>query len=282
MNVVLTLLGIVLFFVVIYLLLIMPRIVGKPDMSPFLGRLYAHRGLHDNASEAPENSMAAFRKAVEAGYGIELDIQLTKDKEVVVFHDFTLERVCGAEGTVCDYTYEELQQFSLYASREKIPKFTEVLKLVNGKVPLIVEFKGNTMDMSLCPVAASILQEYQGVYCMESFNPLMVAWYRKHYGSVVRGQLSEKFWSNSKKSMLNFVLQHLLFNFHARPDFIAYSWKDHTNLSRRICKSFYKITAVAFTIRSEESLREMQGKFDLFIFDSFLPQEKYNTLSKKG
>ena len=282
MNIVLALLGIGLFFGLVYLLLIMPRIVCRPDMRPFQGSLYAHRGLHDNASEAPENSMAAFRKAVESGYGIELDIQLTKDGEVVVFHDFTLERVCGAEGKVCDYTYEELQQFTLYGSQERIPKFTEVLQLVNGKVPLIVEFKGTTTDMSLCLVAASILQEYQGVYCMESFNPLMVAWYRKHQSGVVRGQLSEKFWSNSKKSMLNFVLQHLLLNFYARPDFIAYNWKNHTNWSRRLCKNLYKITAVAFTIKSEEELQEMQGKFDLFIFDSFVPQEKYKTLTKKG
>ncbi len=282
MNIVWTILCVVLVCLVGYLLLIMPRIMYRPDMSPFLGRLYAHRGLHDNKTEAPENSIAAFRKAVEAGYGIELDIQLTKDKEVVVFHDFTLERVCGAKGKVCDYTYEELQQFRLYGSEERIPKFTEVLQLVNGKVPLIIEFKGTTTDMSLCPIAAEILQDYKGVYCMESFNPLMVAWYRKHQGSVVRGQLSEKFWSNGKKSLLNFVLQHLLLNFYARPDFIAYNCKDHTNLSRRLCKSLYKITAVAFTIRSEEELQEMQGKFDLFIFDSFVPQEKYNTLTKKG
>ena len=94
---------------VLYFLMIMPRMLHKPDTAPFKEWLYAHRGLHDNATEAPENSMAAFRKAVDAGFGIELDIQLTKDRIPVVFHDFTLKRVCGGEGKICDYTYEELQ-----------------------------------------------------------------------------------------------------------------------------------------------------------------------------
>ena len=94
----------------VYLWAILPRMTARPDRSPLLAqRCYAHRGLHDNATDAPENSMAAFRKAVEAGYGIELDVQLSKDRIPVVFHDETLRRVCGVEGKVRDYTFEELQ-----------------------------------------------------------------------------------------------------------------------------------------------------------------------------
>ena len=125
---VLEILGIiVIVLVVLYFLMIMPRILHKPDTSYFCNWRYAHRGLHDNQSEAPENSLAAFRKAVEAGFGIELDIQLSKDRIPVVFHDFTLKRVCGAPGKVCDYTYEELQKFSLCGSGQKIPTLEEVL-----------------------------------------------------------------------------------------------------------------------------------------------------------
>ena len=119
---------------IIYLLLIMPSlIIHNPAIAPFYKVLYAHRGLHDNESDAPENSLAAFQKAVDAGYGIELDIQLTKDKEVVVFHDYTLKRVCGEVGRVDEYTYEELKHFKLLKSEEKIPKLTEVLTVINGK-----------------------------------------------------------------------------------------------------------------------------------------------------
>ena len=178
---------------VLYFLMIMPRMIHKPDTAPFKEWLYAHRGLHDNATEAPENSMAAFRKAADAGFGIELDIQLTKDKIPVVFHDFTLKRVCGGEGKISDYTYEELQQFHLCDSVEKIPKFEDVLKMVDGKVPLIVEFKIERTDLSLCPLADKMLRAYKGMYCMESFNPLGVWWYRKKHPDLVRGQLSDAF-----------------------------------------------------------------------------------------
>ena len=265
-------LSIVAAIAVLYLLMIMPRVLHRPDMTPFKGRFYAHRGLHDNASQAPENSMPAFKKAVEAGYGIELDIQLTKDQQVVVFHDDLLQRVCGVEGKVSDYTYDQLQEFRLCKSEERIPLFTEVLKLVDGKVPLIVEFKGNdSTDTSLCPVGAEILGNYKGLYCVESFNPLMVAWYRKNRPQVVRGQLAERFFSNTKKNALYFALQNLLLNFYTKPDFIAYKWSDRKTLARKLCRRLYGTTAVAWTIQSQESLEVSRKSFDIFIFDSFIP-----------
>ena len=129
---------VILVLIVLYFLAIKPRLSRQKQWAPFKGVYYAHRGLHDNESEAPENSLPAFKKAVKAGYGIELDVQLTKDRVPVVFHDFTLERACGKPGKVYEYTYEELQQFPLFQSNERIPKFEEVLKVVDGKVPLIV------------------------------------------------------------------------------------------------------------------------------------------------
>lgn len=238
--------------------------------------LYAHRGLFDNESDAPENSMKAFQKAVEAGFGIEMDVQLTKDDVAVVFHDGKLERMCGVEGKVSDYTFEELQKFSLAKSDEKIPLFTEVLKTVNGKVPLIIEYKIETTDAKVCEIGNEILKDYKGVYCIESFNPFGVFWYKRYRKDVVRGQLSEDFWKNgSKKSFLYFVMAKLLTNFITRPDFIAYNAKNYKNLSRRICRKLYKNLAVAWTIKSQEQLDEMREYFDLFIFDSFVPNPDY-------
>ena len=258
---------------VLYLLAVMPHMAGKPDPAPFKKVLYAHRGLHDNHSSAPENSMAAFRKAVEGGYGIELDIQLTKDKVPVVFHDFTLKRVCGADGKVSDYTFEELQQFHLCGSEEKIPKFEDFLELVDGKVPLIVEFKIESMDTSLCPIADELLRKYKGLYCMESFNPLGVLWYRRNHREVMRGQLSDAFHLQKEYGgILYFALEHLLLNFLTRPDFIAYNHKHESMLSRKLCHGLYRNTAVAWTIRSEEELARAREHFDIFIFDSFVPK----------
>ena len=147
---------------VLYLLAIMPRMFARPDTTLFQKRLFAHRGLHDNSSQAPENSMAAFRKAVEAGYGMELDVHVTKDKVPVIYHDFELDRVCGQPGKIEDYTYEELQQFTLFDTQERIPTLEELLRMVDGKVPLIVEIKSESVNVSVCRIIDQMLRQYQG------------------------------------------------------------------------------------------------------------------------
>lgn len=259
---------------VLYLLMIMPHLHSNRRTGYLKKWLYAHRGLHDNVTDAPENSMPAFRKAVEAGFGIELDIQLTKDQIPVVFHDFTLARICGAEGKVCDYTWEELQNFRLCESDERIPRFEDVLKLVDGRVPLIVEFKIEYLDLSLCPIADALLREYKGEYCIESFNPLCVVWYRRHRRDVIRGQLSDAFLKEGEYSgPLYFVLQNLMVNFLGKPDFVAYDHKYPNVLARRLCRGFYDNTAAAWTIKSPAELERARRDFDLFIFDSFVPAQ---------
>ena len=260
----------------LYLWALMPRMTGKPDPAPFRTRLFAHRGLYDNRSDAPENSMAAFRKAVEAGYGIELDVQLTGDGVPVIFHDFTLQRVCNAPGLVKDYTYAELRKFRLFDSGEKIPALKDFLRMVDGRVPLIVEYKSEDTDMSVCRRIAPLLKAYKGTYCIESFNPLVLFWYRKHHPEVMRGQLSDGFIHDKKYQTLTklptvFPLQFLLANFLSKPDFIAYNCLYEGNLSRRLCRNLFKAKAAAWTVKSREQLAEAAPGFDVFIFDSFLP-----------
>lgn len=255
-----------------YLGMISPRIFRRPRREPFKRWLYAHRGLHDNASGVPENSLAAFRRAAEAGYGIELDIQLSKDRVPVVFHDFTLQRACGVKGKVSDYTYEELRRMSLFGSDEKIPKLADVLTLVNGRVPLIVEFKIEFKDLSLCPIADGLLRNYLGMYCMESFNPLGVWWYRRHRKDVMRGQLSDAFLQEGEyRGPLYFALQNLLANFISRPDFIAYRSQYPRTLSRRICCGPLGAVGAAWTVRSQAELDRAKRDFDIFIFEGFRP-----------
>lgn len=259
--------------ILLYLLMIMPRLGNRKERKKFLGIYYAHRGLHDNESQAPENSMAAFCKAVEAGYGIEMDVQMTKDGLPVVFHDFTLERVCGQKGKVCDYTYEELQKFHLCKSKETIPLFEDVLRLVDGRVPLIVELKIELTDLSVCGKADELLRNYSGLYCIESFNPLGVLWYRNHNRNIVRGQLAEAFSRTGEFSgPLYALLQNLMFNGITKPDFVAYNHRDADVLSRKICHGLYGGMAVAWTIRSQEELDRAKKHFDIFIFDSFIPR----------
>lgn len=272
--IVLKVIGIViLVLAVLYLLAIMPRLSNRKAREPFMNTYFAHRGLHDNASDAPENSMAAFRKAIRAGYGIELDVQLSKDGIPVVFHDFTLKRACGREGKVYDYTWEELQEMTLFNSTETIPRLEQVLGMIKGKVPLIVELKVEWMDISVCAVADKLLREYKGQYCVESFNPLALSWYRRYHNEVVRGQLAEQFIKRrGYKGGLYWLLQNLLLNWVTKPDFVAYNHEDADVLSRRICRKLYGNMAVAWTIQSEQELEEAKNEFDAFIFDSFVPK----------
>lgn len=266
------LIAVILLILGLYLFAICPRIAGRPDITPLLGRHYAHRGLHDNESDAPENSMPAFRKAVEAGYGIELDVQLTRDRVPVVFHDETLDRVCGVSGKVRDYTFEELQGFALCRSQERIPRFADVLALVDGRVPLIVEIKIHEKASVVCEKADELLRAYNGPYCIESFHPFALLWYKKNRPGVIRGQLSSNFNTPDKREPFDQALVHnLLLNCLGRPDFIAYDHRHKRAFSRVLCQKLFRPLAVAWTIRSPQELEACKDDFTLFIFEHFCP-----------
>lgn len=260
--------------VVLYLLAIMPKLRHNPYCRKLDGWLYAHRGLHDNKSEAPENSLPAFMLAVQHGYGIELDVQLTKDKVPVIIHDYNLKRACKKDIKVADLNYEELLQYRLFKSQEKIPMFTEVLSAVDGKVPLIIELKIPWKPDALCELVSGILKDYQGVYCIESFNPLGLHWYRRHYPDIVRGQLSTDFIKDKIEGskFQYFILKHLLMNFFTKPDFIAYHHVYKKDLSYTICRKLFKVKTAAWTIKNEKDYEESKKYFQWFIFDSFLPE----------
>ncbi len=268
-----TLILILISLIILYFVAIMPRMLHRPKYDKLKGWYYAHRGLHDNESEAPENSMAAFKKAVEAGFGIELDVQLTKDRIPVVFHDENLKRVCGVEGNVRDYTYEQLQGFFICNSREKIPKFADFLKMVNGRVPLIVEIKIHENANEVCKEADKLLSEYHGAYCIESFHPFAVNWYKLHKPEIVRGQLSSNFVKEGRPRRTDETLvQYLVTNFICKPDFIAYNHHSKNNISRLICRYIYRSLSVAWTIKSQEELDSARKDYDLFIFEGFVPE----------
>ena len=258
---------------ILYLTAIMPRTYKRADRRPFVGTLYAHRGLYDNGSQAPENSMAAFRRAVDDGYGIELDVQLSKDGIPVIFHDFTLKRICGMPGKVSDYLFSELSKMHLLGSDETIPSFRSFLSMVGGRVPLIIEFKSESWHPGVCSRADRILQDYQGVYCIESFNPFVLLWFRIKRSGIMRGQLSDNFADAKLHGIRYFMMQYLMFDFLTRPDFISDNKKHYRNPSRRICRHLFHGLSVGWTIRSQEELEKMKNEYDMLIFENFLPDK---------
>lgn len=267
---------VILFIIILYFLAIMPKLRKNPDSKKLDGWLYAHRGLHNNKTGAPENSLAAFRLAVEHGYGIELDVQLTKDSIPVVLHDYTLKRACKKNINISEHNYKDLKHFRLFGSDEKIPTFQEVLDTVDGKVPLIIELKIPWKPDTLCEIVSNILKNYKGVYCIESFNPLGLAWYRKHFPKVVRGQLSTDFIREKTEGnkFQYFVLKNLLLNFYTKPDFIAYHHVYKTGLSFTICRKLYHVKTFAWTIQNQKDYDASRKFYELFIFDSFIPEDK--------
>lgn len=264
----------IIIIIILYLLAIMPRLRNKPDMSTIMGVHYAHRGLHKDKNIAPENSMAAFQLAVENNFGIEFDVQLSKDNIPVVFHDFTLNRLCGVDKKVRDLTFDELRMLTLYDSDQFIPHLSEVLDLINGQVPLIIEYKLPGNNTKVCEIGDEILRNYEGVYCIESFNPLALSWYKKNRPEVVRGQLSTKFTGKkggAPSKLLNFALQNLLLNFLSKPDFIAFDYKHSGMFSFSLARSLFKVPTVAYTLTLNEHIVDNSKKFDLFIFENFIP-----------
>lgn len=165
----------------------------KIDKSVFTHVNYAHRGLHDIKNGIPENSLAAFRLSAEAGYGTEFDIQLSRDGQVVVFHDDNLKRVCGVDARVDSLDYDELKKLRLLGTDEYIPLFTEVLDVFRGTTaPLIVELKTGRRNDELCDKAIKILSGFDGNFCIESFNPFIVNRFRKKAPHICRGQLASE------------------------------------------------------------------------------------------
>ena len=254
---------------VIYISFIMPRLIDRADMS-YLKVDYAHRGLHNE--ELPENSIGAFKNAVEHRYGIELDIQLSKDKVPMVFHDTTLTRVCGIDAKLADYTCEELCRMKLLGSEYTIPTLKEVLETVDGKVPLLVEFKTGTLE--LCDIACPILDEYHGIFCVESFDPRILKKIKKMRPRYARGQLV----TNSIKDKScpsfaqNFLLTSLFSHLLSRPDFVACDQKMKYNPSVFLCKYLFRVPMFVWTVKSEDDYTKHHKKKNMTIFEGFIPE----------
>ncbi len=202
--------------------LLAPGHATRRQKAPFAGRNFAHRGLHERDKSVPENSLKAFDRACQNGYGMELDVQLTRDGQVVVFHDDTLDRVCGVKGRVDDYTFSELQKFPLCGTAERIPLFSDVLNTVRGRGPIICELKtAGKKNRELCRKTYALLASYGGDVCVESFDPRIVTWFRFHAPELLRGQLAQGKYPD-QSAFQGFVLRNCLLNFLARPHFIAY------------------------------------------------------------
>lgn len=262
---------ILLLILLVYLLAIRGRI-ANPALEAFKGWNYAHRGLHGKGRA--ENSLSAFRAAVEKGYGAEFDVHLLKDGNLAVIHDSSLKRVTGQEGRVEDLTTEDLKNYRLEGTEDCIPTFREVLDVFHGKTPIIIELKAEENAAALCEAACKAMEGYEGLWCMESFDPRCVIWLKNNRPEILRGQLAHNSLpeKNSKlPTWLRFALTYQLENFLGRPDFIAYDFGTRKTLSNFLCRKFWRMGAVSWTLRSPEEHATALKEGWIPIFEHYEP-----------
>jgi len=268
---------------VLVVLLVLVYLAIKParrqhdDLRLLEGALIAHRGLHNAAENIPENSLPAFEAACQAGYAIETDLHITLDGQVVVFHDHDLQRMCGVDGVVEQMTLAEIRRHNLQGTKEVAPTLDELLRLVKGRVPLLLELKcAPHKQDELCNRVFQYLAAYQGKYMIQSFDPRALRWFRRHAPKICRGQLGSNFLHKSpdgKKHGFGAVLVgFMLMNFMSRPDYIAYDCRFAANLMRRlVCRM--GAFPVGWTFESDEQLREGRKHFHCWIFQNFNPKQ---------
>lgn len=223
----------------------------------------AHRGFHNE--KIPENSPAAFKAAMEKNYAIETDIRITRDKKVIVFHDDSLERMCNISGRVIEKDLSEIQKLNLKNSGEKIITLSEFLKLIDGKVPLLIEIKNDGKVGVLESLAIEELKTYKGEFAVQAFNPFVLKYFKINAPEILRGILSCYFKGEKLAFYKKFLLKRMRFNKSSEPDFISYAIE---NLPNRYVEKYKNLPLIAWTIRTKEGLAKAKALQANIIFEN--------------
>ncbi len=227
----------------------------------------AHRGLHSGDEKIPENSLKAFQNAINYNFPIEVDIQFLSDDNIVVFHDENLFRMCSQNLFLKDLNLDEVKEFNLLNSSEKIPTLQEVLNLVKGAVPILIEIKNQKHYSKKHPLLMKLIDQYTGPLAIQSFNPFILQTFRKHNPKIYRGQLSSDFKEDKMNCLIKYLLKNLYFNIFSRPNFISYDIKAIPNA--RVHKMRQKgLPILCWTINEESNYKKKQSHFDNIIFEN--------------
>lgn len=232
----------------------------------------AHRGYHSLDKSIPENSLLAFKKALDYGYSIECDVNVTKDGQVVVFHDFNLKRLCRIDVNLSEVTYDEIKEYHLLDTNEKIPLLSDLLELVQGQVPLLIELKPHGNRRLLCEAFMKTMSTYTGTYAIHSFNPAIVHWFKKNHPEIIRGQITEYFVSDDKMGpLVKYLMKSMFFNRFTKPDFVNYGIKD---LPNKYATQAHKngMCMISYCARNELEYHMVKTHYDNAVFEYFRPE----------
>ena len=228
----------------------------------------AHRGLHDE--KAPENSLPAFENAIKKGYPIETDIHQISDGTLIVFHDSSLQRMCGIDGYVKNLKKEDLKKIHLAGTKETIPTLDEFLDCVNGRTPVLFEIKNQGKIGGLESALYNKLKDYKGEFAIQAFNPFVLEWFKNNAPEIIRGQLSGYFKGEKLGFFKKLFLKRMSLNKKvSQPHFISYEAKA---LPNRYVRKYRELPLLAWTIRSQEEYMKAIKFCDNIIFEGFEPK----------
>ena len=240
-------------------------------LANFLIRPIAHKGLHSNDSSIPENSIPAFQKAIEHKLPIELDIQLTQDNNIIVFHDYNLQRICGLNKLVKKCTLAEIKELNLLNSDYKIALLSEVIDLVQGKVPILIDIKNRNKAGKLEKLLVQELENYRGDIAIQSFNPFSIRWFAKNAPHIIRGQLHFKVRNQIIDKIIRYTFIEKIFNFISQPDFTSFRIVDIDNKNKMKRIKNQKTPTILCTVKSSEDYSKLKDVCDNVIFENFIP-----------
>ncbi len=226
----------------------------------------AHRGLFDR-EKIPENSMLAFEKAIEKGYAIELDVNMTKDGYIVVFHDNSLKRMTGIKNDIATMTLSEIKKLKLLGTENRIPTFEDVLLQVSGRVPLLIEVKINNRYKELMKKLINLLEKYNGNYSIQSFDPRIVYFLKKNAPQISRGQISSKNIREVKSRVLKILLGKMIFNVITKPNFISYQYLS-INSKFYLKQKNKGRDVIAWTLKNKEDYEKIKDFCDMVVFEN--------------
>ena len=228
----------------------------------------AHRGLHDGNKYIPENSLGAFNHAIQNNYAIELDIVFTKDAQILVFHDYNTLRLCGLDSNVSTLTLPEIKTLRLCNTQEEIPTLQEVLQVVDGQVPLLIEIKNKGKVGHFENTLYELLKLYKGDYAIQSFNPRSLKWFSKQYPEVLRGHLASRCHRVKLPYYKRYISKNLLSVGLSKPDFVGYKIEDLPY--KAVTKIRAKIPVLGWTINTYSKLDHAKLYCDNYIFEDIV------------
>lgn len=250
----------------------------KRRLAPFVGVCFAHKGLYTKDQTVPENSLAAFRAALSHGYGIDCDVQRTWDGQAVCFCDTHMRVACGIDERMVSFSYEHLKKLKLYGTEEHMPLLSEVFELVDGKVPMIIEVKspaGMQGITSTCSAIYEVLKDYKGPFCVASFDPHILKWFRLNAPEILRMQASMPYldWRENDRNPLRcYYMSRLMCNVHSRPHMIAFSMSGKSGMLKNVLRGGAPL--VLYTANKRYRHRELMQVCDSLVFEDYLPPDK--------